>query len=153
MRLRAFRQLGYCVWCWSIWSDFGTGSDCLSPPPRLVLTLVSESWRAPLVSSCVAREIHSQSRGQEGGHPVLPRCQGESSPTIDFFSLFPLRFLQMLLWRKLFFSLTNTKYIFSTSVCCRTGKNRKQTEENNQAGSTFFPFVTDKGSCARINII
>lgn len=58
-------QPGYRVSC-----DFGSGSDCLShppaPPPRLVLTLMSESLRAPLVSSCVAKAIPRESKGQEG---------------------------------------------------------------------------------------
>lgn len=70
-------QPGYRVSCCSIWSDFGSGSYCLShPPSRLVLTLMSESWRAPLVSSCVAKAIPCKSKGQEGGEPRL-RCRWE----------------------------------------------------------------------------
>lgn len=65
--LSLYWQPGYHVSCCSIWSDFGSSSDCLSHPPRLVLTLMSESWRAPLVSSCVAKAISCKSKGQEGG--------------------------------------------------------------------------------------
>lgn len=122
MSLCASRRLGDRVWCWSIWSDFGMGSDCLSHPPRLALTLVPESWRAPLVSSCVAREIHRQSKGQEGGHGAAEvPGRGFSNhwfppPTPP--SLFPLSFRQNLAVEKTTFFMGKHKHVFSTSVCC-----------------------------------
>lgn len=61
----------YLKWFWLRFILFIT-----PPPSRLVLTLMSESWRAPLVSSCVAKAIPCKSKGQEGGEPRL-RCRQE----------------------------------------------------------------------------
>lgn len=105
MGLYPYWQPGDHVSCCSIWSDFGSSSDCLSHPPRLVLTLMSESWRAPLVSSCVAKAIPCKSKGQEGGsHSGGAEDRGFSC--IDFFPL--LNILQkQILQNKIWFQIYN----------------------------------------------
>lgn len=53
-------------------------------PPRLVLTLMSESWRAPLVSSCVAKAIPGKEQ-RTRGRELRPRCRG-GRPLLHRFS-------------------------------------------------------------------
>lgn len=61
-------------------------------PPRLVLTLMSESWRAPLVSSCVAKAIPCKSKGQEGGSVGRGAAErGFSCIDVFFFFFFKSR--------------------------------------------------------------
>lgn len=69
-------------------------------PPRLVLTLMSESWRAPLVSSCVAKAIHCKSKGQEGDSRGRG-AEERAFSCIDFLSFFfSLSFLQKQMLRE-----------------------------------------------------
>lgn len=95
-------------------------------PPRLVLTLMSESWKAPLVSSCVAKAIPCKSKGQEGGEPRR-RCRRGRLLLHWFFSLSILQ-KQMQAEKKLGseFAITES----NTSLPIRPSKKRKTTCQN-----------------------
>lgn len=59
--------------------------------------------------------------------PVLPRCRGESSPTIDFFSPLP-KLTSNAASEKTIFFMDKHKHVFSTSVRWRGKKKKKETE-------------------------
>lgn len=121
-------QPGYRVSCCSIWSDFGSGSYCLShPPSRLVLTLMSESWRAPLVSSCVAKAIPCKSKGQEGGEPRL-RCRWERL-LLHWFFFSSKRSSKADAVREIWICKNGKRHVFTNM-----SKKRKATRQNILAG-------------------
>lgn len=114
----------YLKWFWLRFILFIT-----PPPSRLVLTLMSESWRAPLVSSCVAKAIPCKSKGQEGGEPRL-RCRQERLLLHWFF--FPLSVLQkQMQWEKTWLRICKNgkRHVFTNM-----SKKRKATRQNILAG-------------------
>lgn len=106
-------QLGYHVSCCSIWSDFGSGSDCLSHPPQISVdpnVWVLKSTTCFLMR-CQGDTLQEQ---RTGGRQPWPRCRGESLLLHWFFFFFSLGFLQKQMLRE----RENTSMFFCFFYTC-----------------------------------
>lgn len=111
-------QPGYHVSCCSIWSDFGSGSDCLSHPPQISVdpnVWVLKSTTCFLMR-CQGDTLQEQrTRGRE----PRPRCRGERLLLHWFFFFKHSSKADAAREKTLGLEFTaNTSFSF-TPICCR----------------------------------
>lgn len=116
-------------------------------PPRLVLTLMSQSWGAPLVSSCVAKAIHCESKGQEG--ESHGRRAGRQPPRASIFFFPPWAFFKSRCCDREKHRIHSKQL----RVCLHLNVAEKSQVKNDGVQGTYSSSLTDKDSFARINIV